>query len=72
MLKSIVVQNQVVVFDLKREQEQIRFALAKDWGPAPQNMETRHWLLEEEWKHSLPDGSHDFVRNEELEKLLVL
>ena len=72
MLKAIEIDNKVVVFDIEKEQAQIRFALGKDWGPAPEGMEQRHWALEEEWKEALPDGKHDFKRNEELEKLLVL
>ena len=72
MLKSIKIDNKVVVFDVEKEQPQIRYALGKEWGSALQDMEARHWMLEDEWKGALPDGKHDFARNEELEKLLVL
>ena len=72
MLKAITIDNQTVIFDVAKEQAQIRFALGKDWGPAPEGMEARHWMLEDQWKHSLPAWKHDFARNEKLEKLLVL
>ena len=72
MLKTVKLCGHYTDFDLRVEQPQIRYALALDWGPAPEGMEPKHWLLETEWRQAMPDGGHDFDRNDELETLLVL
>lgn len=76
MIKAINLNKQLVIFDLEKEQPQIRFALAIDWGPAPESMQERHWALKVAWHEAILLTSDQYANDEklyaELRKELVI